>query len=88
MKEGEMEKEPKIPQRVKRIVRRCLFGETLCKAMAPAGGETRFWFEPSQKQVAAKSCEEAISRGLLIPSGDGLFAGMDQTFRAAPGVQI
>lgn len=84
---GPQEK-PAFPKRVAKIVARCLGGETLCRATAPMGGETRYWFEPSQKEAGPRSCEEAISRGLLIPSGDGLFAGMDQTFRAAPGVQV
>jgi hypothetical protein len=79
-----MSKEPRIPVRIQTIVGACRGGQTLCptKRHSEVGDEYLYWLEPSGRSVGTKSAAEAISRGLLIPSGDGLF-GDSQTFRAA-----
>jgi len=79
-----MAKEPKIPLRIQRIVRHLEGGQTLCMTMPPDGGERRYFLEPSQRNVARKSAEEAISLGLLEPHNDGLF-GSSQTWGARHG---
>lgn len=77
----------KVPKRVLDIVDRCKRGETIHLALPQVSrNETnrRYWFEPSGRDAATKSTEDAIKLGLLIPAGDCLFGSDDsQTFRAA-----
>lgn len=51
------------PVRIRRILIRLAGGQTLCKSVAPNGGDLRFWFEPSQKDAPLKTCLDAIARG-------------------------
>jgi hypothetical protein len=77
-------KKQEVPFRVQRVVSKCKLGEKLCVGLrhSEAGLERSYWFEPSGKNAPPKSSEQAISMGLLIPNGDGLF-GDSQTYRAA-----
>lgn len=83
-------KEPKIPQRVTKVIDRCRSGETLCRGYRPrAIGDERdvllWWFEPSGKTCGPASAEQAIKIGALVPCDAGLFAdGNAQSFRVAP----
>lgn len=76
----------KIPTRVRRIVEACREGQTLCLTIhrSDVGAERRYWLEPSGRPAPSKSAEKAIKLGLLTPTGDGLFPGVDsQTYKAA-----
>lgn len=80
------EKEKRLPVRIQKIVGACKAGETLCLHIkrSEVGDERAFWLEPSSRAIGAKSAQEAITLGLLIPSGDSLFDIADsQTYRAS-----
>lgn len=74
--------EIKVPKRVLIFVERLRKGECLAQENTPKGGKRQFWWEPSGKLAAQRSVEKAISLGLIVPAGDGLF-GDSQTYRAA-----
>jgi hypothetical protein len=78
------EKAKRLPVRIQKIVGACKAGQVLCLYIrhSEVGDERTFWLEPSGRTAGAKSAEEAIAAGLLVPNGDGLF-GESQTFRAA-----
>lgn len=61
-------------------------GQILCPSIrhSEVGDERVYWLEPSGKPAGIKSAEQAISLGLLAPTGDALFAeAASQTYRAA-----
>jgi hypothetical protein len=69
-----------IPVRVQRILDRMARGERLvCQIRPLGGGETgrAYAFEPSGKPAAEKASVLAISKGLIVPVGDGLFGPED-----------
>jgi hypothetical protein len=78
---------PKLWKRAEGIVRQCQSGKQLCKfnRTTEAGGtEVVFFLEPGGKKVGARSAENAIKCGALIPSNDGLFGEeFSQTWSAA-----
>lgn len=78
-------KEKRLPVRIQTIVGACKGGQTLCLAIrqSDVGDERVYWFEPSGRPAGTKSADQAIEMGLLVPTGDGLFAGDSQTYRAA-----
>lgn len=79
-------KEKRLPIRIQNIVGACRGGQTLCLSIrhSDVGDERVYWLEPSGRPAGTKSAEEAIALGLLMPSGDSLFAETDsQTYRAA-----
>jgi hypothetical protein len=43
-----------------------------------------YFYEPSGKRAGQWAVKRAIDSGFLVPSNDGLFAGMDQTWTAQP----
>ncbi len=77
-------KEPKVPLRVRRLVMACEGGQKLCLTIrrSEVGDDKLYWLEPSGRPVGVKSAEQAMTLGLLRPSGDGLF-GSSQTWMAA-----
>lgn len=80
-----MSKEPKIPARVQRLVRFLTHGRTLCMHIrkSEVGDEQQYWLEPDGKPVGRWTVVRALDLGLIKPSGDSLFPGMDsQTYTA------
>lgn len=77
---------PKPWKRAERIAAQCRSGKTLCRynRQTETGSvETVYFLEPGGRRVGAKSAQNAIRHGLLIPSGDGLFgAESSQTWTA------
>lgn len=81
-----MPDEVNLPKRVWRVIEHCRHGQTLCRSLAPDGGEPRFWLDPSNRNVGPRSAQEAIASGLLTPGRDCLFHDdNDQTWSARHG---
>ena len=81
-----MAKKPVVPTRVRRLVAFCEAGRTVCLSLrhSEAGDERCYWLEPSGRPVGEWTVNKAIEMGLLAPSGDSLFAGIEsQTYRLA-----
>jgi hypothetical protein len=77
----------KLPKHVQSVISKCRNGEKLTKSLRmKETGETEvsFAFEPSGRRAPPKSSADAISSGLLLPCGDGLFgAETSQSWVAA-----
>lgn len=75
-------------KRAERIADQCRTGKALCRynrQTETGSTEIVYFLEPGGRRVEAKSAQNAIKHGLLIPAGDGLFgAESSQTWRAAP----
>lgn len=81
-------KQPKVPDRVQRLVNFCKAGRTLCLSIrhSEVGDEKVYWLEPGGKPVGEWTVKRALEMGLIEPAGDSLFPDMDsQTYRAAHG---
>lgn len=82
-----MPKAPKLWKRAERIVQQCKSGKTLCRfnrQTETGGTEVTYFLEPGGASVGARSAENAIECGVLVPSNDGLFADCSQTWSVAP----
>jgi hypothetical protein len=79
------EKSPfeKLPKRAQRVVLQARQGLRVCRRVT-GEDETQYFYEPGGKAISPAAARRAIASGLLVPGGDGLFAGMDQTWTAAP----
>jgi hypothetical protein len=89
MPRKKVEKSPfdKLPKTAKAVVAAARGGQRICKDIRKketGDAEISWFYEPSGKRIRPTAAQRAIDSGLLIPSGDGLFDGMSQTWTAAP----
>jgi hypothetical protein len=77
----------KLPKTVRAVIAKARSGQAVCKSLRQKDtGETEvtYFYEPSGKRAGQWAVKRAIDSGFLVPSNDGLFAGMDQTWTAQP----
>jgi hypothetical protein len=73
-----------IPRRVQKLVDQCRKGKTVCMSIrhSDVGDEKVYWLEPGGKPTGEWTVKRAVDLGLLAPSEDALFPGMEsQTYR-------
>lgn len=82
-----MPKPKPLPTRLRRLVAMCEAGQVICHELrhSDVGDEHRYRLEPSGKNVGEWTIKRALYLGLIVPTGDGLFAVDSQTFRLAGG---
>lgn len=74
-----------LPTRIRRLVAMCEEGQVVCHSLrhSDVGDEHQYWLEPSGKNVGEWTVKKATELGLIVPTGDGLFAEDSQTYRLA-----
>lgn len=74
-------------KRTDRLLTRLRAGQTLCHMIrrSEVGDEHVYWLEPSGDSVGEWTVNRALSDGLIVEAGDGLFEfeGITQTYRVA-----
>lgn len=83
-----MAKEPKVPVKVKRLMAACSTGQAVVLTLvhSDVGDERHYSYSRTGKSVGEWTVNRALEMGVLVPSGDGLFAELDsQTYRLANG---